>query len=271
MDQLSFNAFETPQPDHGIDDLVKRGAIFYISTSGGKDSQAMYIDLAGRIPHGQIVLVHADLGEVEWTGVIDHIEETTSHPLTVVKAIFADGTPKDLLAMVERRASTRPDSPPWPSSAARYCTSDLKRGPIEKFIRSDLKKRGKALAVNCTGIRAEESHARAKKIPFKKNTRLSVAGREVYDWMPIFNWSTKQVFQRIAAAGQTPHAAYAENERLSCVFCIFGSANDLQHGAKHRPELYRKYIELEERTGYTMFHSKSLADLVFIPIKVKAA
>ncbi|CEE62926.1 hypothetical protein XAC3608_2030002 [Xanthomonas citri pv. citri] len=31
-----------------------------------------------------------------------------------------------------------------------------------------------------------------------------------------------------------------------------GSPRDLANGAKHRPELLAKYIEIEQRTGYTM-------------------
>jgi hypothetical protein len=42
-----------------------------------------------------------------------------------------------------------------------------------------------------------------------------------------------------------------------------GSKNDLAHGAKARPDLFAKYVELEERTGYTMHMSrKSLTQLV---------
>ena len=40
------------------------GGFFYISHSGGKDSQAMYAMLIDPIPADQIVVVHADLGEV---------------------------------------------------------------------------------------------------------------------------------------------------------------------------------------------------------------
>lgn len=243
-------------------ELIDRGAIFYVSHSGGKDSQAMYSLLFDLVPVDQIVVVHADLGKVEWTGVQEHITDTIAHELNVVRAIWKDGSTKDLLSMVERRHQARPDSPPWPSSAMRYCTSDLKRDPIHKFIRQDLKRRGLYLAVNCTGIRADESTARARKIPFSLNNRLSKAGREVYEWMPIFELSTAEVFDTIDQAGQKPHPAYRENVRLSCVFCIMGCAGDLAHGARQRPELALEYIELEDRTGYTVFPNESLRDKI---------
>ncbi|RAV18854.1 phosphoadenosine phosphosulfate reductase family protein [Paenibacillus contaminans] len=223
-----------------IQGLIIAGAIFFVSHSGGKDSQAMYALLRPIIPTHQLVVVHADLGEVEWSGVQDHIWANTDHAVNVVRA------KKTLLGMVEQRGM-------WPSSSCRQCTSDLKRGPIMKFIRNYLSDRGLRVGVNCTVIRAEESKARSKKIPFRFNTSESCGHRDVWDWMPIFNMSTADVFQAIADAGQNPFWAYERNEMLSCVFCIMGSVNDLRHGAERNPELYRKFVELEKKIGHTMF------------------
>jgi DNA sulfur modification protein DndC len=142
----------------------------------------------------------------------------------------------------------------WPSAAYRQCTSDLKRGPIFKFIRNDLKARGATIAINCMGLRAEESNARAKREPLRYNKQESCASkREVYDWLPLFYMSTKEIFAIIKEAGQKPFWAYENNERLFCVFCIMGRFNDLRHGAEKNPELYRKYVELEKRIGHTTF------------------
>ena len=252
------------QPDEPVlADLISAGALFYVSHSGGKDSQAMYLRMAALIPPAQLVVVHADLGAVEWTGTQAHIRATITLPLNVVRAVDSAGENKNLLRMVELRSEKRPDAPAWPSSKIRYCTSDLKRGPIEKFIRGDMSARGATLAVNCMGLRAEESPGRAKRDSWSTNARLSKAGRTVYDWLPVHELTTNQIFQTIADAGQSPHYAYAlGNERLSCVFCIFGSDNDLRNGAAQRPELAAAYIELEARTGKTMFHTASLAERI---------
>ncbi|WP_342409764.1 phosphoadenosine phosphosulfate reductase family protein [Paenibacillus sp. FSL R10-2778] len=227
-----------------ITDLIELGAIFYCSHSGGKDSQVMYTRLRQVIPEKQLVVIHANLGEVEWPGVIDHIRRYVIHPFHIVKAN------KTFLGMVEARGM-------WPSAAYRQCTSDLKRGPIFKYIRNDLKERGATVAVNCIGLRAVESVARAKREPFRYNTQESVNGRvirHVWDWLPIFDLSTAEVFQEIREAGEEPFWAYADgNERLSCVFCIMGSVNDLRHGAICNPDLYRRYVELEKQIGHTMF------------------
>lgn len=239
-----------------VQQLISSGAIFYVSHSGGKDSQAMYAVLSALVPPDQIVVVHADLGEVEWEGVQDHIRSTITHPLNVVRAR------KTLFDMVEHRAITRPDVPSWPSSAHRQCTSDLKRNPIQKFIRSDMKSRQVLLAVNCIGLRAAESSARKKKVPFSLNKALSKAGRTVNDWLPIHHMTDRQVFATIKLHGQKPFHAYDRNERLSCVFCIMGSDNDLRHGKDQRPELYHKYLALEKKTGWTMFNGQSLSQRV---------
>ncbi|WP_048796169.1 MULTISPECIES: phosphoadenosine phosphosulfate reductase family protein [Serratia] len=239
--------------------LIEAGAIFYVSHSGGKDSQAMYALMCQHIPSDQIVVVHASLGDVEWPGVIDHINATITHPLNVVQA------GKTFLGMVERRGM-------WPSAQHRQCTSDLKRGPIEKFIRRDMAKRGGGIAVNCMGLRAAESAARSRRTALKAKPGQTVKGRAVWDWLPIFNFSTVDVFQMIANSGQKPFWAYQQNERLSCVFCIMGSRNDLRHGAEQNPELYQRYIELERRIGHTMFmkgkHQVWLDEHIGIPVKI---
>ena len=199
------------------EDFVRAGGVFYISHSGGKDSQAMYAEVLSVIPKHQIKVVHADLGEIEWIGVQNHIRSNTVHSLNVVRA------KKTLFDMVRHRSNTRPDVPSWPSSGQRQCTSDLKRGPIYKFIRNDMKASGHKLGVNCIGLRAEESSARAKKASWKQNAVLSRAGRSVFEWLPIHHYTERQVYDAISHAEQEPFWAYQEgNNRLSCVFCIMG-------------------------------------------------
>ncbi len=134
-----------------VEQQVELGAIFYVSHSGGKDSQAMYLYLRDVVPSAQLVIVHAHLGDIEWPGTIEHINNTRErrHPFNIVRAIDKRGKPKTLLSEVIRKAAAKPDQVAWPSSAMRWCTSDLKRGPIYKFIRNDLKARGSLRAVNC--------------------------------------------------------------------------------------------------------------------------
>jgi len=122
-----------------------------------------------------------------------------------------------------------------------------------------------SIIVNCLGIRAQESTSRAKRTPFSRNERNWTATRSWYEWLPIHTLTVEQVFASIKAAGQELHYAYAlGNERLSCVFCIMGSSGDCANGAKYNPELFKEYVALEQKTGYTMHQSrKSLTEIVF--------
>ena len=92
-------------------------AHFYVSHSGGKDSLATYATVCEQVPSDRITVIHANLGEVEWDGIIEHIEANIEHPLNVVSAIFKDGSPKDFLGMVRRRHQKYPAKPCWPSSS----------------------------------------------------------------------------------------------------------------------------------------------------------
>ena len=220
--------------------LIERGALFVVNHSGGKDSQAMTAYVRQLVPADQIVGIHSHLEGVEWDGVIEHIESTIGDlELHVVRAS------KTFFEMVEHRQM-------WPSPQYRQCTSDLKRGPIEKKIRHLLNDRGQHLVVNCMGLRAEESSSRAKRPVLKLNQRNSKAGREWYDWLPIHAWTVEQVFETIRLAGQTPHWAYAAGmTRLSCMFCIMASRDDLATAARLNPAAYRRYVETEKRLDHT--------------------
>lgn len=237
-----------------IDRLVKAGALFVCNHSGGKDSQAMMIRLLEIVPPAQLMVVHASLGEVEWEGALElaeHQAKAAGIPFVVAHAV------KTFFEMVEHRFKVRPESPSWPSASNRQCTSDLKRGPCQREVRRYAAAHDFTCIVNCTGLRAQESPGRAKQIPFKVNERGSIAGRQWLEWLPIHDYTVDQVFATIRDAGQQPHWAYAAgNDRLSCVFCIMGSKRDIANGARHRPDLLAKYLEIEARTGYTMHQSR---------------
>lgn len=226
-----------------IKELINRNALFVVNHSGGKDSQAMLIKVRELVPASQILVIHANLPGVEWEGTEDMVYR------------YLDGLPaitvqagKTFFEMVRHRQM-------FPSPKYRQCTSDLKRGPIEKAIRHYLKEHPEFndLVVNCMGLRAEESTARAKAIDFKLNARNSKAGREWYDWLPIHDMLIDEVFSTIGGAGQTPHWAYAAGmTRLSCCFCIMSSQADIETAAKLNPTLYKAYVSLEIEVSHTM-------------------
>lgn len=243
-----------------IDTLIAAGALFVANHSGGKDSQAQLIRLLERVPSAQMIVVHASLGPMEWAGAMELArDQAAAAGLTFIIA----EAKKTLLEMVERRFESRPEVPSWPSASTRQCTSDLKRGPIQREVRRYAKANGYKLIVNCLGLRAEESPGRRKRAVFSK-MGISNSVLTWYEWLPVHDMSTSKVFETIRVAGQEPHYAYAlGNDRLSCVFCLFGSKGDLRNGRRHRPELLQQYDAMEKHTGYTMHMSRiPLVELV---------
>lgn len=243
-----------------IDSLIAAGALFVANHSGGKDSQAQLIRLLERVPAKQMIVVHASLGPMEWPGAMELARDQAA--AAGLPFIIAEAK-KTLLEMVERRFESRPEVPSWPSASTRQCTSDLKRGPIQREVRRYAKANGFKLIVNCLGLRAQESPGRAKRKEFSQ-MGISNSVNTWYEWLPVHDLSIDEIFDVIKQAGQQPHYAYSiGNSRLSCVFCILANKADLKNGATHRPELLQQYDALERKTGYTMHMSRiPLVELV---------
>ncbi len=224
-------------------EMMDDGALVVCSHSGGKDSQAMYALLA-QLPlqAEQLIVIHATLGVVEWPGVIAHIKANIreEHHLLLAESV------KSFIQMVLRRGM-------WPSPSTRQCTSDLKRGPIERELRRYIKRRGlSGQVISCMGMRAEESAARAKRGPWKFSARNSKSGRRWFEWLPIHDMIVEEVFETIAGAGQKPYWSYSRGmQRLSCKLCIMASASDLTISAGLNPEMYAMYVLMERLLGHT--------------------
>lgn len=245
----------TPSPEQ----MIHQGALFVLNDSGGKDSQAMKLLVRARVPVSQIMIIHAVLPEVDWDGIPQHIERYSAG----LPIVYARAT-KTFFDMVEHRRR-------FPSAANRQCTSDLKRGPIEREIRRYLKLHPEfcGRVVNCMGMRAAESASRAKLTTFRRNEGNCKAGREWYDWLPVHHMTTVEVYAAIETAGQEPHWAYAAGmSRLSCCFCIMASRGDLTTAARLNPGLYRRYVETEKRIGHTLSMSrKPLTEITGVEIE----
>lgn len=240
--------------DKRVKDLRDRGALFILNHSGGKDSMAMTAYVRSLVPDSQLYVIHADLPEVDWPGCWDCVEATTPG-LPRVEVVAG----KTFLGMVRNRGM-------WPSPKYNQCTSDLKRGPINKEIRAECKRRGVGLVVNCMGMRAEESDKRAKRKAFKFDKRQSCGHRKQFDWLPIHEWTTAEVFARIAKENWYPHWVYAKGmTRLSCKFCIQASRSDLTVAAGLVPACYAKVCSLEREIGHTFKSPKKSGQKVWLP------
>ena len=253
--------------------------LIVVNSSAGKDSQAMLdviaVAAAAQGVLDRVVVVHADLGRVEWAGTKALVYAQAAR-YGLDSRTFDIARPQgDLIQQIKDRAASLrakgSDAPAWPSSTTRYCTSDQKRGQCRKVLTAlvdAIRRAGVALdpsgpvrVLNCLGFRAEESTARANRAPMTRNGPASNGKREVYDYLPIHDWTTAQVWARIDAAGTTRHPAYALGmPRLSCVFCVFAPKAALVIAAKANPALFAEYLALESIAG-TFRHNFSLAEV----------
>ena len=118
------------------------------------------------------------------------------------------------------------------------------------------------LTVNRWSGHGWRMEARGHKISVIRSSRF-----QLVDWLPVFDLSTDDVFRVIHDAGQSPHWIYEHLPRCSCAFCKFSSPEQLRCAAELRPELYRRYAELERRIGHTLSPSRvPLTQLTGIPL-----
>lgn len=281
-----------------IKQAIAKGAKLYSNISGGKDGQAMtkvLVDWGFNVEG----LIHADLGRAEWPQSMKHCEKLSKWhkiPLTIVTRTDGRDLVEHWQDRMKKLAGT--GKPFWSSSKNRYCTSDMKRDPINVFYTST----GFDFIISCEGIRKEESSARAKKIPLtirERNSSSFYKGmtveeaianftpgkRLVLTWFPIFNFTTEDVWNTygnssamleqfrdeykktgvinpIAEPAWNFHPAYVYgNERVSCAMCILASEADIKIGAKHNPELYDILAKMEIESGFTFRENFSIQTL----------
>lgn len=252
-----------------IESLIATGSPVAIGVSGGKDSQASalavcdYLDRVGYA--GPRLLVHSDLGSVEWMDSHAVCQDLADHlglELVVLR--------RDKGGLMERwearwrssiaryrDLSTVTLVPCWSTPSLRFCTSEMKTHPITAMLR---RRFPGEVVINVTGIRRDESRRRAKSAIAEMDR-----GGRLWNWRPILDWSADDVFASIARHGLQPHPAYFEfgMSRVSCRFCIMSSLADLVAAAA-RPEahdLYRRMVLLEIASSFAFQGGRWLGDI----------
>ncbi len=152
---------------------LERYDVLLANSSGGKDSAAMLAVLFERAKtlevEDRIVVVHADLGRMEWPGTRAVAESHADRyglrfevvTRTIVDPLTGERRRQDLLEHIQARGK-------FPDAARRYCTSDHKRAPIHKLLTRLVAEQHAAgrpypiRVLNVMGLRADESPARAR-------------------------------------------------------------------------------------------------------------
>ena len=246
-----------------VDGMLNRNAVVAVGVSGGKDSVAVALAVARHLDNightGPRVLIHSDLGRVEWKDSLPACERLAARmgwELVVVKRNAGD-----MLARWQGRweANLRRYSElecvklilPWSTPSMRFCTSELKTA----VIASALRKRYPGLDIlNVTGIRRQESSNRAKMPVAAPMTTLQRKDCTGYSWNAIIEWPLEDVLQEISDAGLALHEAYTMYgvSRVSCVWCIMSAWADLVAAAtcSDNQSLYVSMVELEATSGF---------------------
>lgn len=253
--------------DQDVTRALAESAPVAIGVSGGKDSQAAviatmrHLDTIGHA--GPRILIHADLGMVEWNDSLSVCEDLAwRYGVELVKVARKAGGLMERWearwrSSVERYCNllTVTLVPCWSTPAMRFCTSELKT----HVITAELCRRfpGQEV-VNVTGVRRAESAARAKQ-------PISDRKPGLINWRPVLDWSEEQVFAAIEERGMLPHPAYWQfgMSRVSCRFCIMSNGGDLAAAAA-QPEaapLYRRMVTLEAVSGFAFQGARWLGDV----------
>lgn len=236
--------------------------VLLVNSSAGKDSQAM-LDLVVELAtaagvRDRVVVVHCDLGRVEWQGTRDLAEVQARH--YGVRFEVVRRPQGDLLDHVQKHKR-------WPSPTQRYCTSDHKRGQVATLLTllaREARERGvpRVRILQCLGMRADESPGRAKMAPFEGDARATNTRRHVDRWLPLHAWTAEMVWARIRQSGVPHHYAYDLGmPRLSCVLCIYAPDRALVLAGSHNRELLSEYVRVERQIGHRFKAKVSIADI----------
>lgn len=253
--------------------------IILVNTSAGKDSQTTMRKVVHLATEqgvlDRVVAVHADLPDVEWEGVGELAALQSAHYGLRFEVVTRtqNNLLEHTLALYHGRLAKGQDKVPWPDRNNRWCTSDHKRGPVRRVMTMLVKELRDAGTVsgrpvrllNCMGLRAQESPERAKKPTFAYDEGASGKGtvRQVWNWLPIHDWTEEQVWADIHASGVPYHFAYDLGmPRLSCCFCIFSGRDALVLAAKHNKALALQYHAVEIETGYTMKKNLPFSEII---------
>lgn len=263
-----------------VAEAIAAHAVVAIGVSGGKDSQALAFALTGLLAEvghtGEVLLVHADLGAIEWKTSVDHcraLADRLGLELVVVRRkagglIERFGTRWE--SSVRRYAALECVKlvKPFSSAGARFCTGELKLAPLFSYLVKRF--RGRTI-LSASGVRRQESARRraspvAKAQPklTRKGTRggLPTSGR---DWHPIVDWTLEEVLASSRERAFPLHEAYTRygSSRLSCSACVLASEADLRAAAScpDNREAFLRLVDLEIVSTFAYQEGRWLGDV----------
>lgn len=259
--------------------LIAQDAPVAIGVSGGKDSSAAAlatVQYLVRVGHnGPRLLIHSDLGRVEWTQSITICERLARQlGLELVVVSWKQGD------MVDRWRKRWEDNSsryanlelvkvllPWSTSGMRFCTGELKTTVISQYLTARFS--GQTI-ISVTGIRRQESNERQKKPVASWSNDLSRNPRNGpptagINWHPIIDWTLTDVWALHHRYSLPIHEAYTQYNmnRVSCAFCILASQTDLLNSTTYIGNrlAYSLMVDLEIESTFSFKEGYWLADI----------
>lgn len=236
-----------------------------VTFSGGKDSLATLLWVRNNLTK-DFITVFCDTGweHEETYKHIEYVKNALDLNLVIVKS-------KKYKGMIDLATKKKR----FPSSQARFCTSELKAIPMIDYILDEAKD---SIFV-MQGIRAAESEKRAKMNPqcayfkyYHTPTGFNKKGKpkyhthrrkEVLEFIktkaddmlyPIFDWTAQQVIDYILENGLEPNPLYKRGfKRVGCYPCVMASQQDILNISQQDPERIRYIADAEIRIGSSFF------------------
>lgn len=265
--------------------MIGNKQVVIISFSGGKDSVASYIRAIQRYPEMRIELIFTDTGD-EMPETYEYLRWFHEHVHPVIRLaqklvgrrekgnritelvnLAWDIDVKDFPEMgiitifdeIRERFKKSPATPPWPSKGLRFCTRALKINPFYRYIRNNYPKSERDSIIIVKGLRAQESKDRKG----KQTEYEEFEGGDYYDiWLAVYDMDIEEVFDLHRYYRIRINDVYDIRSRSNCVGCPFASSLDLKNTVKVYPEALNEYIAIEDETGYTWQHNKSLRTML---------
>lgn len=241
-----------------------------VQFSGGKDSQVCLIKAVNDYGKGKVTAVFCDTGW-EHPVTYEHIHNVCKQ-LGVELITLKSKKYEDFVDMSIKRGR-------FPSTMARFCTSELKVIPMIDYILSQNES-----FIIIQGIRAKESKARAgydvECSYFKEYFNDEVKGlyhkKAVLEWCkthdasvlrPIFKWSAQEVIDYILDNGQHPNPLYERGfARVGCFPCIMCRKREVQLISKDKWAAQR-LIDAEQRMKEETERGSSFFSPGYIPAR----
>lgn len=208
--------------------MAKR--IYHVGISGGKDSTALLLWMIKEsgIHHDQIIATFCDT-QNEAACTYEHIE-MLSHEVFPIRKLESEGFLN--LALRKKR---------FPSTKARFCTTELKLKPTKHFLDSLQLQYANFEIIPVSGVRAGESGER-RLLPEWGNPLDSYFG--LREWRPLIKWQIEDVLTIHAKYSVLLNPLYSKGaKRVGCFPCIMSSKPELRLMAKNYPE---RVIQIRE-------------------------